>query len=434
MSLLLAFVAALPAQRPHFDPRGDYAYDLAATDAAVVAVALDEAGFAWPALPPGDTLLLEIAIEATGGDEPRLDAARGAVQLHQVFEPGARGRRFLDVSPLRAGEGERVMFAGRGLRWAGGPARLFVYRNTPLAGRRVLVLAPHPDDAEIAAFGVYRRTKADVVTVTSGDAGGTNFAVLWPEPGEHFRMKGLIRTWDSITVPFYGGVFPGAARNLGYYDAMLHLMQREPRRAFAPQMARLEDPAFYRRLNTDLALRDRPFAPTWENLVADLAWELGRVRPQVIVAPHPLLDNHADHQFATIALAEALEGWDGECELLLYTNHGLEDEAFPLGDRAAMTGLPAWSGGPLFFRRVFSHPLTPAEQKLKLVALEAMHDLREFDLREQPAAVLTEAELHERQRYDYFRRGPRPNELFFVASREDVKRMREAFLAARNSR
>ena len=35
---------------------------------------------------------------------------------------------------------------------------------------RVLVVAPHPDDAEIAAFGFYADTRAMVVTVTAGDA------------------------------------------------------------------------------------------------------------------------------------------------------------------------------------------------------------------------------------------------------------------------
>lgn len=427
-ALLVLAVGAQTPPRPQFDPAGDYAYDLAATEAVVVDVTLDAGGFAWPGLPAGDTLLLELSVAATGPGAPKLRAVRGPSAVHQVFEENSRGRRFLDVSPLRHGEGGRVALAGEGAAWAEGPARLFVYRNTPLAGRRVLVLAPHPDDAEIAAFGVYRRTQADVVTITSGDAGGNNFEVLWPEPGEHFRMKGWIRTWDSIAVPFHGGVFPGKARNLGYYDARLRLMHAEPAREFAPQKARIEDPGYYRKLNVDVALRDRPFRSTWRNLVADLRWELRRVRPQVIVAPHPMLDNHPDHQFTTIALIEALESWRGDCELLLYTNHGLENEAFPLGDRDAMTGLPAWSGTGLYFRRIYSHPLTPEEQRLKLVALEAMHDLREFDLREKAPPILTEAMLRARERHDYFRRGPRPNELFFVTTREEARRLRQAFL------
>lgn len=432
--LLLAALSGW-AQRPQFDPQRDYAYDLTATDATIREVAVDGQGFGWPEdLPAGDTILLELNVTAHGDEEMEVTAARGEARIRQVFEGRSRGRRFLDVSPLRSGGGDRVVMTEARGSWVTGPARLFVYRNTPLAARRVLVLAPHPDDAEIGAFGIYTRTKADVITVTSGDAGGNNFEELWPDQGEHFRVKGWIRTWDSISIPTFGGVFPGKARNLGYYDAVLRLMQAEPTKVFPPQKAQIPEPGFYRKFNSDLALRDRPFASTWENLVGDLVWELERVRPQVIVAPHPMLDNHADHQFTTIALIDALEKWTGDCELLLYTNHGLENEAFPLGPREAMSGLPAWSGRDLFFRRIYSHLLTPEEQKLKLIALEAMHDLREFDLRSKAPPILTEAMQRAREQHDYFRRGPRPNEVFFVATREDAKKMREAFLAWRKAR
>lgn len=429
--MLLAALLAVPAmaQRPHFDPKNDYAYELAKTDATTLSVDLGATGFAWPNPPTdGDTWLLELSLDRTEGDAPTITASAGRVSLHQTFEAGARGRRFLDVSPLRGTPaGTTVSLSGAGAIWRTGAARLFVYRNSSLAGQRVLVLAPHPDDAEIGAFGLYRRTQADVVTVTSGDAGGENFETLFAEKGEHYRVKGWIRTWDSISVPFYGGVMPGKARNLGYYDARLRTMQESPTTPVTPLLAQLDDPGFYRRLNADPKLRERPFLASWQGLVADLRWELERTKPTVIAAPHPLLDNHPDHQYVTIALIEALAQWQGECELYLYTNHALENEAYPLGERAAMTGLPASSRAELYFRRIYSHPLTLEDQKLKLVALEDMHDLRAFDLRDGTPPV-DEGTRRSWQEYDYYRRGPRPNELFFVLTREDAVRLREAFL------
>lgn len=432
LSLLVALLwtNGLRAQRPQFAPASDYAYDLATTDATIATVDLDATGFAWPErLPEGETLLLEIKVEAAAGAAPRLAASRSDRSIHQVFEEGSRGRRFLDVSPLAAGTG-RVALAGQGVSWPAGPARLFVYRNAPLPGRRVLVVAPHPDDAEIGTFGLYRHSAADVVTVTAGDAGGENFETLFPDDGEHYRVKGWIRTWDSISVPFYGGVMPGKARNLGYYDAVLRKMQQAPATPVPPLLAKLDDPAFYRRLNVDEKLRDRPFRGTWNSLVADLRWELERVKPAVVAAPHPLLDNHPDHQYTTIALIEALAQWSGSCELYLYTNHALENEAWPLGDRAAMSGLPPTSHAGLFFRRIYSHPLSVEDQKLKLVALEDMHDLRAFDLRDGTPPV-DEGTRRSWKEYDYYRRGPRPNELYFVLSKEDALRLRESFLAPR---
>src|SRR6187551_3670558 len=175
-SVLLSCLFILPAfaQRPHFDPGHDYAYDLAATDTKIVNVELSETGFTWAAqLPEGDTLLLEFSLTQTAGAEPSVTAAAGGISLHQVFESGAKGRRFLDLSPLRGtAAGVSVVLTGAGASWQGGAARLFVYRNAPLPAQKVLVVAPHPDDAEIGAFGLYRSTKADVITVTSGDAGG----------------------------------------------------------------------------------------------------------------------------------------------------------------------------------------------------------------------------------------------------------------------
>ncbi|HYC72475.1 MAG TPA: PIG-L family deacetylase [Opitutaceae bacterium] len=423
-----AFAADVAAQRPRFDPGQDYGYDLAATQAEVTAVELDGQGFAWPAgADAADTIWLELGLSASEGPAPELAADRGGAGVRQVFEERAKGRRFLDVSPLRHGAGGRVVLAGRGVAWRPGPARLFLYRNRPLAGRRVLVLAPHPDDAEIAAFGVYRHAGADVVTVTAGDSGWENFKALYPETGEHYRIKGMLRTWNSITAPFYGGVMPGQARNLGYYNGRLAEMRLEPAKEFPPLRAMLEHPAYYRRMNVDAALRDRPFRPAWVSLVDDLLWELRRVRPEVIVTPHPLLDSHVEHQLTTIALGEALARWEGEVELYLYTNHGMTNEAYPLGDRHAMTGLPAWPGGELYFSRLCSHPLTPEDRRLKLVALEAQHDLRAFDLRD-GQDPLPEAKKLSLQRNDYYRRAPRPVELFFVASRADVARLCDAWL------
>jgi len=279
--LVLSFGGVAMGQRPRLDPQGDYTYDLPSTEAAVRDVSLDDAGFAWSAeMPEGDTVFLEFRLAETTGEEPAVTAARGSASVRQVFEPKAAGRRFLDVSPLRAGD--RVSLSGSGAKWQGGPARLFVYRNRPVAGRRVLVLAPHPDDAEIAAFGVYRQSNADIVTITAGDSGWQNFKALFPEEKEHYRIKGLLRAWDSITVPMIGGVPPERARNLGYYNGRMAEMQKSPAQVFPPFRTVLEDPAYYRKLNVDLSLRGRPFEGTWDALVGDIAWELGRVKPEVM--------------------------------------------------------------------------------------------------------------------------------------------------------
>jgi len=318
--------------------------------------------------------------------------------------------------------GDSVEFTSLGAEWESESATLATFANPSLEGRRVLVLAPHPDDAEIAAYGVYQSSLADVVTVTAGDAGGSNFDALWANEGEQYRAKGRIRTLDSLTVPFLGGLKPSAVRNLGYYDATLRQLWLQRPNRVEPPLAELEEPGYFRRFNFDPELRDREFESTWHSLVADLLIELERVQPQTVVVPHPLLDHHRDHQFTAIALFEALAQWGRECDILLYTNHAVGNEAFPLGPREGMTGLPAWNGEGLHLRRIFSHPLTDEDQRRKLIALEAMHDLRPFDLRD-GSEVIAVPPI-----YDYFRRGSRPNEIFFVTDLEGARAIHRDFL------
>jgi LmbE family N-acetylglucosaminyl deacetylase len=416
--------------RPELEPfqrTADYDYDLPnLADANNYLLTLTEEGFPWPAISSrADTALLEISLQGTRGQNPAIRIDAGGVNLVQYFEQGGQGRRYLDLSPLLQANlepGYFIEFTGLGAEWNFQQVTLVTFTNPSLEGLSVLVVAPHPDDAEIAAFAVYQSSVAEVVTVTAGDAGGANFESLWPNQGEQYRAKGRIRTLDSLTVPFLGGLQPEAVRNLGYYDATLRRLWRERPNQVEPLLAELEEAGYYRQLNFDPELRDREFESSWQSLVADLLRELERVQPQAVVAPHPRLDRHLDHQFTAIALFEALNQWGRETDILLYTNHAIGNEAFPLGPRDGMTGLPAFNGEGLHLRRIFSHQLTEEDQRRKLVALEAMHDLRPFDLRDgsdsNPVPAI----------YDYFRRGARPNEIFFVTDLDGVRAIHREFL------
>ena len=254
--------------------------------------------------------------------------------------------------------------------------------------KKILVLAPHPDDAEIAAFGVYAGRNATIVTVTVGNAGDANYEAVITDPAEHYRFKGTLRLIDSITVPWQGGVPPERCFNLGYFDARLAEMHGRPREIVPEMYGPNTDVGVYRRWNIGTLLdKQKARASTWDNLVEDVSDVLRRVKPAVVVLPHPQLDSHLDHQFTAVALAQALARWKKPVALLLYTNHAAQNQ-YPFGPAGTIQSLPPPEGGsPVTLDRVFSLTLSPELQRRKLFALESMHDLRFSPTRQYQLAV-----------------------------------------------
>ena len=430
------------------EPRGVDTARERPSQGEVVRVEVDGGGFVWPEVTRDcDTAFVELLLRRASR-RASVQVRGAGVEIVQYLDPSARGKRLINVSPIARSSiaaGERVELDLRKMRIEAGPSRLLCFEDPELEGRRVLVIAPHPDDAEIAAFGIYSTTDADVVTVTAGDAGGFNYRVLVDVPEDHYRLKGMIRTWDSIVVPFLGGVGPERARNLGYYDATLARLHAERPEVLGPPIAEIPRPSYFRELNVDPQVRARVMSPTWPGLVSDLRAEVERVKPQVIVAPHPMLDNHRDHQFTTLALIEALDspgegdgvvtGFD-EVVVLLYTNHLVGAEPFPWGPRDGIVGLPPTAESATGHRGIYSHPVDDGTLDLKILALEMMHDLRPLDLQEREslgslwrrALVRTFKPGRKRPNYSYLRRGPRPNELFWVFDLEGLARLRDTFL------
>ena len=408
----------------------DYRMNFTSDRASLASVQISDTGFVVPSITSNwDTAFLRINLSSrlTGyWFEPYVSVEGNGFSTQQFFERGAKGFRYISLSGMKLAGGDAISLEGHHLKWNSQVGELLLFRNPGLEHKKLLVLAPHPDDAEIAAFGLYSELHSFIATITVGNYVDGLYAHLYDDSAKQDELRAEMRSWDSITVPLFGGVEPQRIVSLGYSTGSLEQL-------FADRdhdSALLDSPtsdslARYRRGAVAQLLGDRPASPDWAGLVADLSALLKTIGPDVIVAPHPGLDFAPDHQLTTLALLEALDdAADSRSVLFLYTNHHVLAEYYPFGPSDSLVGLPPWFEPDTFFATMYSHPLGRHQQVQKLFALEAMHDLRaapdrfyggptqRFLSRVNWAAK--EVVADPLGTYSYFRRAIRPNELFFV--------------------
>ena len=390
--------------------------------------------FDWPQHEVGqwDTALLQLTVDANGDPGPAIVVTVGAHQSRHYLGAGAHGPQWLNLSALRAvlRPGEHVRLGVPASLARAQSAELRLFDNRIDFGRSVLVIAPHPDDAEIAAFGLYADRRSTVITITAGNAGDANYADVEPDQARQYELKGQLRAYDSVTVPWLGGVPPQRTANLGYFDAQLAAMYRAPAQVVHETYGSNTDVARYRIYNLSGFVSHAARGNTWQHLVEDLTAVLRQVRPDIIVMPDPRLDSHTDHEFTAVAVVQALERWGGSPQFLLYTNHA-DENLYPYGPRGAPVSLPP-PQRPVELQKVYSLATPPAVQTRKLFALEAMHDLR-LSPTEQSHCEADPArwrpDYPRRADVDYFRRAPRANELFLAYDSPGVRAVIRQFLA-----
>jgi LmbE family N-acetylglucosaminyl deacetylase len=415
-----------------YEPRADYRYAFDHSSATQIDCKLDADGFVWPDVAgEWDTAFVRVRVRSTLLGrlfDPNMEIRSRHLHSSQYLERGVAGVRYLNISAFvrdRPVPGQRFWLSWRHVKQKGADVRLILFRNEPLTGR-VLVIAPHPDDAEIAAFGVYSESDAFVVTISAGDAGGFKWPRMFPQKDMDAMIRAKVRVWDSVMVPSLGGVTPENAINLGYFDGTLYELFESPGREARNASTSVFDVKLLSQFNRSSLFTTERTRSTWETLVGELTELLQKLRPSVIVTPHPFIDSHLDHPFATIALCEALRHSGlNEGRMLCYTNHLPINEMYPLGPAESVVTLPPNFARSVSFEKIYSHPLSPQRRELKFLALEAMHDLRappvfrrtlSTEFRSFMGQLYAEVTGLERDPHSYFRRAVRPNEIFFVMS------------------
>ncbi|MDF9617902.1 PIG-L family deacetylase [Pseudomonas entomophila] len=422
LPLLWAVHEAWFADHLFYSPGEDYAYRFAEDTREAAASLQGDLLQTDVALQGDETLILEVGVRSSWLGrflDPRVELLAGAASDMQTFERGVKGARFLNLTglaePLMAGT---LRLRGRHCRLQGAP-RLWITPAVELRKRRVMVIAPHADDAELAAYGLYSQADETwVVTLTAGEIEAEHYQAMGLAKAEAARLKGRLRAWDSIAVPRWAGVPASRCVQLGYFCLQLPAMQAAPDQSMGSREADMADIRPFRRFNPFPLPADADGAPTWHNLLADLRALLEMARPQVLVMPHPMLDPHPDHICAQAAVLEALQGlaWQPET-LLCYANHLHDNDRWPMGDSGDGVALPpqleaveAWAPCSLV--------LDIDTQRDKAMALGMMHDL-------QPAPPFKRRLRRALQRWlagrrpspygenEFFRKAVRRHELFW---------------------
>ncbi len=330
-----------------------------------------------------ETLILGIPIKSSWLGrfiDPAIDVLGADVTDRQTFERGVDGLRYLNLTGCGAAlvDGS-LRLRGRYCRLPGRP-RLWLFRHADARRQRVMVIAPHADDAELAAFGVYSHAdEAWIVTLTAGEIEAEHYQQMGMSRAEAARIKGRLRAWDSITVPRWGGVPEAHCVQLGYFCLQLPAMQAAPDQPIASREAELGDTRLFRQFNPMLLPGDADGAPTWNNLLADLRALILKARPEVLVMPHPSMDPHPDHICAQAAVLEALQGLEWQPRTILgYANHLHDNDRWPMGDAYSGVSLPPYFGAADLMDKLipYSVELSPSTQRDKAMALGMMHDLQ----------------------------------------------------------
>ncbi|MBP8202499.1 MAG: PIG-L family deacetylase [Pseudomonas sp.] len=343
----------------------------------------------------------------------------------QDFERGVNGRRYLNLS------GQRHALVSGTLQLRGRfcsiepTVTLYALSNPDYTEQRVMVVAPHADDAELAAFGLYSRARdVSIVTLTQGEIEAESYQTLGLDKAAAARLKGRLRAWDSLAVPLWGGVPQSQCVQLGYYCLQLPAMQTQPELGVGSRESGESDIRSVRAANAIQLPGDVDGIPSWRNLVADLAASLEYFQPQVLVTPHPQLDPHSDHVASTQALLEAIQlsSWKPKT-LLLYANHLHDNDRWPMGPASFGIALPP-AIEALPADGLWSPCLDAAQQLDKAMALAMQHDLQgALPLKRRFRRLIQRVLVGRRWPVtgddEFFRKAVRRHELFWVRTLGD---------------
>lgn len=313
------------------------------------------------------------------------NAENNVLSQTQYFEADEEGTRYLNLSG--ALENQVIGTITLVFKHCQPPtyAKLLGFKKPDFSDGPILIVAPHADDAELAAYGFYRDF-ADQVWITTLNAGQNVQKLerqyipnLDDSMHDAVARKADIRAWNSMTTPLLAGVKLDRLSSLGYFgltrEKLYDTADEAQKDTIFPELS----PSISRKWNTLRLPNDEKNVSSGQALVADLVSLLEQIKPTTVLVTEPEIDPHPEHIMSAHALALAISKSVHTPErVLMYVNHLRKIKKFPYGPEHAKTALPPWFSLTSVFEgySCYSHQLDLATQKEKVVSFDSMHDLR----------------------------------------------------------
>lgn len=353
----------------------------------------------------------------------------------QFFEPNQQGFRHLNLSEITSFDD--LIFACKFCEIEEN-AELLGFKNPEFKNNPILILAPHADDAELAAYGFYQNhaSQAWITTVFAGET-------LQKLDKQYIRnldsdfetateRKAKIRAWNSMTTPLLAGISAEKLIYLGYSDLSLTSLYKSPKiKEKTTKNNKIEyaiETNSYRQWNKIKLKTDQNTKHNRSDaLISDLVEVINQVQPSIILVTDPVIDPHSEHIITAHALSLALQQSTHQPDkILMYVNHLRNIKNFPYGPEFSKTALPPWHEKESIFPSlsVYSHYLDLSTQKDKVVALDSMHDLRSKDRLERTfkqwvSTTIKKDGYQYFGNHQYFQTHIKSNEVFSVVSIAD---------------
>ncbi|SHF94077.1 GlcNAc-PI de-N-acetylase [Marinomonas polaris DSM 16579] len=351
----------------------------------------DEAGFA--ALKHDEfTWLLSFPYQSTHKKKQGCISAffnngeQNTIDHSQFFEANQEGTRHLNLSGLLSKDKtlHQLQLAFEHCK-APTEAKLLGFKKPNLADGPILIIAPHADDAELAAYGLYSDF-ADQVWITTINAGQNLQSLdrqyisgLDETIGDATQRKAQIRAWNSMTTPLLAGVKFDRLSSLGYFNLTKESLYQTPKESQSDKAFPALTPQISRTFNTLKLPNDEQNISSGQLLIEDLTSLLEQIKPSTVLVTEPEIDPHPEHIMSAYALALAInKSSHVPNRVLMYVNHLRKIKKFPYGPEHSKTALAPWYDTKSIFGHYscYSHQLDVKTQKDKVVSFDSMHDLR----------------------------------------------------------